>query len=150
MKVLVIYDSFFGNTEKIARAIGASIAPHAEVRVVRVTDIRPDALTGLDVLIIGSPTRGFRPSPLVQEFLKAIPDGALEGVKATAFDTSIPKKEMPFFIRGFGYAAKPILDALKSKGAEQLVEHEDFYVGGEQGPLKEGELERAAAWIKLA
>jgi flavodoxin I len=153
MKALVIYDSFFGNTEKIARAIAASLggadsdAGKAEVSVVKVCDARLTQLTGLSHLIVGSPTRGFRPTPAIVEFLKSIPPGSLTGVKAAAFDTSIPKKDMPFFIRLGGYAAQPIAEALKEKGGEIVLPPEAFFVKGEQGPLKDGELERAACWF---
>ena len=151
MKALIIYDSFFGNTEQIARAIAASLGAsgdEGEAAVVKVSDARLALLAGLTHLIVGSPTRGFRPTPAIAAFLKSIPAGALAGVKVAAFDTSIPKKDMPFFIRLGGYAAKPIAEALKLKGGELVLPPEAFYVKGEQGPLKDGELERAGCWLK--
>jgi hypothetical protein len=45
-----------------------------------------------------------------------------------------------------GYAANTIASTLKKKGGQLLVPPEGFLVTGEQGPLKEGELERAARW----
>ena len=159
MKALVIYDSFFGNTEQIAQAIAASLGATgatgamgatAEVSVVKVSDVRLAQLAGLSHLIVGSPTRAFRPTPAIVEFLKSIPDGSLQGVKVAAFDTSIPKKDMPFFIRLGGYAAKPISEALKQKGGELVLPPEAFYVKGEKGPLKEGELARAGCWFKVS
>jgi flavodoxin I len=149
MKVLVVYDSFFGNTEQVARAIAASLDPATEVSVVKVSDVRLAQVAGLSHLIVGSPTRGFRPTPAIVEFVKSIPAGGLNGVKVAAFDTSIPKKDMPFFIRLGGYAAKPISEALKEKGGELVLPPEAFYVKGERGPLKDGELQRAGAWFKL-
>jgi flavodoxin I len=151
VKALVVYDSFFGNTERVARAIASSLGPPAEVTVVKVSDVTPAQLTGLSHLIVGSPTRGFRPTPAIVEFLKGIPAGSLTGVKVAAFDTSIPKKDMPFFIRLGGYAAKPISEALKEKGGELVLPPEAFYVEkGEQGPLKDGEVERAGCWFKAS
>ncbi len=150
MKALVVYDSFFGNTEQIARAVAASLGSAAEVGVVKVSDVRSGQLAGLSQLVVGSPTRAFRPTPAIVEFLKTIPAGSLKGVKVAAFDTSIPKKDMPFFIRFGNYAAKPIAEALKEKGGDLVLPPEAFYVSGEQGPLKEGELERAGGWLKAA
>jgi flavodoxin I len=150
VKALVVYDSFFGNTEQIARAIGVSLGAPAEVSVVKVCDVRPEQLSGLTHLIVGSPTRGFRPTPAIVEFLKGIPAGSLKGVKVAAFDTSIPKKDMPFFIRLGGYAAKPIAEALEEKGGELVLPPEAFYVKGEKGPLKDGEVERAGCWFKAS
>lgn len=153
MKACVVYDSFFGNTEKIARAIAASLESAAEVRVVRVGDVKPDQLTGLDLLLVGSPTRGFRPSPATVELLKALPAGALQGVKAAAFDTRISPADanssfLRFMVRLFGYAAEPIASQLQAKGAAMLLPPEGFFVMASEGPLKEGELERAAEWGK--
>ena len=55
---------------------------------------------------------------------------------------------LPFFVGLFGYAAKPISDRLKKKGGELIIPPEGFFVEGIEGPLKEGELERAADWAK--
>jgi flavodoxin I len=148
MRALVVYDSFFGNTEQIARSIAASLGSEAEVGVVKVSDVGLAQLVGLSHLIVGSPTRGFRPTPAIVEFLVSIPADSLHGVKVAAFDTSIPKKDMPFFIRLGSYAAKPISEALQRRGGELVLPPEAFYVKGEEGPLKEGELERAALWLK--
>ena len=53
MKALVVYDSFFGNTEKIAQAMGDALKSQAEVRTLRVGDVKPEDLTGLSLLIVG-------------------------------------------------------------------------------------------------
>jgi flavodoxin I len=52
------------------------------------------------------------------------------------------------FVRIFGYAAQPITDRLEKKGGELVVPAEGFYVADTEGPLLEGELERAAEWAK--
>jgi flavodoxin I len=61
MKTLIIYDSFFGNTEQIAQAIGRAIGSQQNVEVFRVSQATSEQLAGLNLLIVGSPTRGFRP-----------------------------------------------------------------------------------------
>ena len=76
MKALVIYKSFFGNTEKIARAVGASLGL-TEGDIVRVGDVKPGQFHSLDLLIVGSPTRAFKPCPETKAFLKGLPSGAL-------------------------------------------------------------------------
>jgi hypothetical protein len=55
---------------------------------------------------------------------------------------------LAFFVKlaGNAYAAKPIADALKKKGGKLMLTPEGFYVKGMEGPLLEGEIERAAAW----
>jgi len=153
MKAMVVYDSFFGNTEQIAQAIGNALGSPENVEILRVGDARPEQLTGLTRLIVGSPTRGFRPSPAISSFLNSIPSNVLNGVRVAAFDTRFTREEiessvfiLPILVNMFGYAAKPIADRLKKKGGDLILPPEGFYVIGTEGPLKEGELERAADW----
>ena len=153
MKTLVVYDSVFGNTEKVAQAIGAALGFPEEVDVLRVGDMAPEQLEGVGVLIVGSPTRAFSPTPATKAMLKAIPAKALSGVKVAAFDTRISVEDtdsgfLRTMVKVFGYAAKPIADRLKRKGGDLVLTPEGFYVRGTEGPLKEGELERAAAWAQ--
>ena len=154
-KALVVYDSFFGNTERIAQSIGNALVRPEDVGILRVGDVRPEQLTGLKLLIVGSPTRAFSPSPAIKKFLKSIPKNGLKGVNIAAFDTRITDEEIDsavFFLRFlvniFGYAAKPIVDRLVKKGGQLIAPPEGFYVQGTEGPLKEGELERASEWAK--
>ncbi len=72
MKVLIIYDSVFGNTEKIAQAMGAALAPQAEITTLRIGEVKPEHLAGLDVLLVGSPTRAFSPTPAVKDWPRAL------------------------------------------------------------------------------
>ena len=152
MKALVVYDSFFGNTEKIAQTIGNALGAPADVEVLRVGNVKPEQLTGLGLLVVGSPTRAFRPTPAIHKLLAGIPGNGLRGVKVAAFDTGIPVSEAPavlrIFVKLFGYAAKPIAEGLKKKGGDLVVPPEGFSVKGSEGPLQEGELERAADWAK--
>lgn len=153
VKSLVLYDSFFGNTEQIAQAVGAALESAGEVEVRRVADIKPEQLSGLDLLVVGSPTRAFRPSPNTTTFLNGIPAGGLRGVKVTAFDTRVSAEEagpalLKFFVKLFGYAADPIAKKLQQKGGTLAAPPEGFYVLGTEGPLKDGELTRAANWAR--
>jgi flavodoxin I len=121
MKALVIYESFFGNTEKVARAIGEALSAGAEVEVVAVSDAGSDRLHGLDLLVLGAPTRAFKPGPATQAWLKALPPNALKGIKVAAFDTRIPVNEvksriLPVLVKFFGYAAEPIGRGLAKAG----------------------------------
>lgn len=153
MKALVIYDSVFGNTEKVAQAIGAALGTLEDVSVVRIGYAEPEQLAGLDVLVVGSPTRAFRPMPAVSSFIKGLPADALQGVRTAAFDTRVSPEDansriLAFFVRLFGWAAEKIDKALTQKGGRQAVAPEGFYVLGSEGPLRDGELERAGAWAR--
>ena len=142
MKILIVYDSLHGNTERVAKAIGNAIT--GEVHVLRVGEVEPSELNTFDLLIVGSPTQGGRATQAIQDFLRKVPVPALEGANVAAFDTRITAK----WVRIFGYAAGKIADSLKRNGATLVVPPEGFFVKGTKGPLKEGELQRAADWAK--
>lgn len=142
MKTLVIYDSVYGNTEQIAKAIGGAIK--GDVKVVKVGEADPSGLKTLDLLVIGSPTLGGRASQPMRDFIDKIPADVLKGLKVAAFDTRFSTK----VVGVFGYAAGRIATSLKSKGANLVVKPEGFFVAGGKGPLKAGEAERAAVWSK--
>jgi flavodoxin I len=149
VKALVVYDSVYGNTEKVAQAMAAALECEAR----RVAAVTPEQLTGLDVLLVGSPTQAFQPLKPVKAFLKGIPAGKLNGIKVAAFDTRMDVKKvgnavLTVFAKLFGYAAEPIGKQLVKKGGTQAVPPEGFLVEGSEGPLQEGELERAAEWAK--
>ena len=145
MKVLIIYDSVFGNTEQVAQAIGNALGSQEDVEILRVSNVKPEKLTGLELLIVGSPTHGGRPTPVIQNFLNRVSEPAVRSINVAAFDTRLSTR----LVGIFGYAAGRIADSLKRKGGTLIASPEGFFVKGKEGPLKEGELERAASWAKV-
>jgi flavodoxin len=151
MKALVVYDSFFGNTELVADTICAVFGETATVTMRRVGELQPADLEGIGFLCVGSPTRAFRPSPAIQAWLKRLPKHGLRGVRVAAFDTricvgDIDSRILPVLVRVFGYAAEPIAAALVRKGGTQALPPAGFCVIDTEGPLKDGELQRAREW----
>lgn len=159
MQAMVIYDSQFGNTEQIARATAGGLkraaADASEVDLRKIGDALPDQLAGLDVLVVGSPTQRFSSTTAMRDFLKEIPKKALAGVTVAGFDTRLTEEELHAhgamlgkLVDWFGYAAPRISEGLEKKGGRVAVPPEGFYVGGTEGPLLEGELDRAAEWAR--
>jgi len=154
MKSLVIYDSQYGNTEKIAQIIGKTIGKHGEVEVVKIGTLKPGQLAGIQLLLVGSPTQQFRPTAAMKSFLTSLPKNGLIGIKVAAFDTRLTMNEieksppLPFFVKIYGYAAERIAKQLKKKGGELVIPAEGFFVEGMKGPLVIGELERAEKWAR--
>ncbi|MBM3187450.1 MAG: flavodoxin family protein [Chloroflexi bacterium] len=144
MKAMVVYDSVFGTTEQIAQAIGNALGSQEDVEVLRVGKVKPEQLTGLTLLIVGSPTQGGRPTPAIQDFLNKVSEAAIRSINVAAFDTRLSTR----LVGIFGYAAGRIADSLKRKGGTLIASPEGFFVEDKEGPLKEGELERAADWAK--
>ncbi len=142
MNTMVIYDSQYGNTKRIAQAIADTLRALGQAQAVR---IDPDCslnFQGVDLLIVGSPTQGFRPTPLMQAFLGTIPRESLRGVAAACFDTRF---------RGGLWkrsAAPRMARQLRTMGVEPIVQPESFFVKSmkKEGPLLAGEVERAASW----
>jgi len=142
MKVMIIYDSVYGNTEEIAKAIGGAIT--GDVKVLRVGEVNLSELKTLDLLIVGSPTQGGRPTPVIQDFLNKVQGAEINTINVAAFDTRLSTK----LVGIFGYAAGRIADNLKGKGGTLIASPEGFFVKGREGPLGEGEQERAVSWAK--
>ncbi len=149
MKSLVLYDSQFGNTEKIAQVIANNIP---EAKLLRVSDAKPQDLDGIGMLLVGSPTQGGRATSVLTEFLERLSQMKLVKVRVAVFDTRLAEKEQNFalrlLIKTIGYAAPKIADVLKSKGGELIVPPEGFFVKGKEGPLADGEIDRAGKWSK--
>ncbi len=148
MKAYIIYDSTYGNTEKIAQAIGTGLT--GEVKVLRIGEANPADLATCNLLIVGSPVHGGRATPELDAFIQKIPANALEGVSVAAFDTRFEAEEQGVGLRilmsVIRYAAPRIAKALVKKGGVLVAEPEGFIVENKEGPLKEGELERATQW----
>ena len=142
MKAIVIYDSTYGNTEKIAQSIGSAIGSGA--KVVRISSVNPSDLDAVDLLVFGSPTQGGRATEAMQAFLNKLPDSAIKGKNIAVFDTRMTMK----IAKLFGYAAGKMYDNLKKRGGNFVALPEPFYVTSSKGPLKDGEIERAANWGK--
>ena len=147
MKALVVYDSQFGNTEAVAKAIGEAL----DAEVMKVGAVSPDALIRLDLLIAGAPTQAGRPTGAMKQFLADLPAKALEGVDVAAFDTRLDASCAGFVgrmaMRVFGFAAPRIERGLRARGGH-VVGVEGFMVENTEGPLAAQELERAATWAR--
>jgi flavodoxin len=142
MQTVVIYDSKFGNTEKIAQAIGRGLDALGDVRVMSTGEAtlteRPE------LLLLGGPTQHRGASPGLRQFMDTLP-AALRGVPAAVFDTRY---------RGatwlFGSAAAKAAKAIRNAGGELIAEPESFFML-RKGPLESqtlepGEIERAEQW----
>lgn len=140
MKGYVVFDSTYGNTKAVAEAVAEGLKP-VRAAAVSVTEFNPGILAGGDLLVVGSPINGWRPTPKITELLGQLGNGKLKGIKAAAFDTRVR-----FFIHGD--AARKITRLLTEGGAHIISQPAPFYVRGTEGPLRAGELERAASWAR--
>ncbi len=145
MTHLVLYDSQFGNTEKVAQAIGKGIGGDVQVKVAK--DIGTLNWSELTLLVVGSPTQGGRPTVALQKIFDSIPADALQHTKVAAFDTRFAYKKQNFalklLMKTIAFAAEKIAKTLQAKSGMLVAKPEAFFVSSKEGPLLPGELERA-------
>jgi flavodoxin I len=142
MKALVIYDSLYGNTEQIARAIAANMGE--EATVMNVKEASAAAIAPYFYIIIGSPTQAGRMTPAIKSFIDGLTPDDLANKRFASFDT----RAKSFFVKLLGWAGVKIEAAIKAKHGNMIAPAEGFFVVGTKGPLAEGELARAEAWGK--
>jgi hypothetical protein len=159
MRAVVAYESWFGNTGALAEAVADELRAAHDVTLVSV-DEPPPSLEGVDLLVVGAPThvhglssRFSRRAALEQQgvegepghgargWLAALSPG--EGRRAAVFDTRIDK---PVVL--VGTAARTLARRLARKGFALVAPAESFFVRDSEGPLEDGELERARAWAR--
>lgn len=159
MKAVVIYESAWGNTAAIARAIAEGIGDGAVA--LRPKEATPERLAGVDLIVGGAPLLGFSlPTEQMRESLRNQPSGPpadLSGGSMRAWLAALPAgtgRGAGFETRIWwspGSAAKAIAKGLEAAGYATDGAVEKFIVTDRFGPLKDGELERAKAWgAKLA
>jgi flavodoxin len=115
-----------------------------DAKVVKVTEVKPEAIAASNLLIVGSPTQGGRTTPAMKTFLDGLTAESLAGKRVAAFDTRMKG----FFVKMFGWAANRIEASFKEKKANSTAQPQGFFVKGGKGQLVDGEVERAATWAK--
>ena len=140
MNALVIYDSNFGNTKLVAEEIVNNLEGNA--KTVSVKNFHTEDLSGVDLVIWGSPINGWKPTETTMSVLHDLPENAFQGIKFTTFDTRVKS-----FIHGD--AKDQMAAKIRRLGGTPIVESKGFYVKGKSGPLFEGEMEKAADWATL-
>ena len=143
MNALVLYDSKFGNTERIAETIALAIQEAVPTRLSAIEDV-PDlveALADVDVLVIGGPTHVHGVSTPLRHMVESLGDGSLKGIRTAAFDTRLHGMKVVT-----GSAAVRLGRLLRRRGAWLVVPPASFIVEGREGPLQPGEVEHANAW----
>lgn len=140
MRSIVYYASHSGNTERAAAVIADALRAHGPVELAHVSN-GPGAITDeVDLVVIGGPTEGHGMVPEMVEFLDSLPDHALAGRSAAAFDTRL---NWPRWASGS--AAAGIRQRLELAGARAPVPIESFIVSMKP-EISDRELERAGTW----
>lgn len=142
MKTLVVYFSKFGNTQKVAEVIAETLVSNSNVRTISSDELTVDAMQEVDLVVMGTPTHNMNLPKAIQPVLESFPKRILPGTPVAAFDTSY---KMSAILSRFT-AAKKLTKKLRKLGGKRIVPPETFHVKEREGPLYEGEIERAQAW----
>jgi menaquinone-dependent protoporphyrinogen IX oxidase len=139
MKGIVVYDTSYGNTKKIAETIAETLKESGiEVDLFDVKDVKKLSGKDYNFLVLGSPTKFGTMSFAIRFFLGKVKSEEWINKPFAAFDTENPenieKKE--------GSAAEKIAAKLIDKKMNQLLPVLKALVFEMKGPLKEGEIER--------
>src|SRR5690242_1409922 len=97
MNALVVYDSQYGNTERIARTIASQLERLGPVRLAPVGEATASDVADADLLVIGGPTQGHGARPQLRTWVASLPGTALQGRAAATFDTRL---RWPVFLSG--------------------------------------------------
>jgi flavodoxin len=145
MNALVVYHSQFGNTREVADAIVDVLRDAGVARACSADRLTAADLQDVDLMVMGTPTHKMNLPEAVRPVLKDLPRGILGGVSIAAFDTSY---EMSALLARFT-AARRIDRKLRKLGGRRLVRPETFHVEHHhEGPLCDGEIERAKYWAE--
>jgi menaquinone-dependent protoporphyrinogen IX oxidase len=145
MKGIVVYDTSYGNTKKIAETIAETLEESGmEVDLFNVKNVRKLGAKDYNFLVLGSPTRFGTMSFAIRFFLGKVKSEQWMNKPFIAFDTENPenmeKKEWS--------AAEKIAERLRDKKMNQLLPVLKAAVLGQEGPLKEGEIERTKDYAR--
>jgi flavodoxin len=152
LNAILVFDSMHGNTEQVARAIAAALEGGFAVRLRKAEPAALRDAAGMDLILVGGPTRRHRMSRRLRDMFDSAPHKGLRGIRTAAFDT---RYRMPAWLSGS--AAGEIARKLRKLGGRPLLPPRSFFVARDIPPkgskrrhklerMEPGELERAAAW----
>lgn len=139
MNALVIYDSTFGNTKAVAEEIVNNLDGNA--KTLSVKNFHTTDLVGIDLVIWGSPINGWKPTVATMAVINELPEKTFQGIRFTTFDTRVK-----MFLHGD--AKDHMAEKIRSLGGKPIAKPKEFYVKGKDGPLFEGEIEKAGQWAR--
>jgi flavodoxin len=142
MNALVVYFSKFGNTALVAEAVAEVVTSLGSIRCCSLDELSPSDFARMDLVIMGVPTHRMDLPETVKEKFQSLPKRILRGIPVAAFDTSY---KMSWLLSRFT-ASKHLNRKLRKLGGLQVIRPQTFHVVGREGPLYQGEIERARQW----
>jgi menaquinone-dependent protoporphyrinogen IX oxidase len=150
MRGIVVFDTSYGNTKKIAETIAETLRESGiDVDLFYVKDVKKLSAKDYDFLVLGSPTKFGTMSFAVKGFLGKVKSEEWMNKPFAAFDTENPENVEQSRIQNKEWsAAEKIAAKLKEKEMNQLLPVLKALVFGQKGPLVEGEIDRAKEYAR--
>ena len=151
--ILIIFDTVFGNTGKVAGMLKETLTSKGEtVELATIAQVTENNFPSADVVIFASPTRAFRPTPNMQSLVRAF-KGLLKDKKVACLDTrmdvvEVNNKFLTFMAKHFGYANDFMMKTFKKAKAKIVCEPGEFFVKAQEGPLKDDTVQRVRDWAE--
>ena len=150
MKGIIIYDTSFGNTKRIAETIQGTLKDaEIESNIFKVNEVKKLNAKEYDFFVLGSPTKFGTMSFAIKFFLGKMKGEEWMDKPFAAFDTENPENVEQSRIQNKEWsAAEKIALKLKEKNMRQLLPVLKALVLGQKGPLVEGEIDRAKSYSR--
>jgi len=145
VKVIVVYESKYGNTKRVAETImeGIREVQGAETVLNELKEVDLSNIPEYDVILIGSPNHYGGPTKSVSEFIDKLEKLNLDGRHFAVFDTYLGRG---FFEKAGKKMEKRINE--KVPGLKQIAPRLSIAVQGSKGPIMEGELPKCKEFGK--
>lgn len=145
-KIIVVYESKFGNTRRVAETIveGINEIVRAEAVLKEPDQIEPEEVLDYDLILIGSPNHYGGPTRGIREFIDGLGKIGLEGKLVAVFDTYLGTG---FFEKAVKRMEKRIDE--KATGLDLIVPGLSIRVEKSRGPIAEGELPKCRDFGKI-
>jgi len=141
MRVLIVYESKYGNTKKVAETIGEGITEAGnKTDVKHVKEVEKETVKDFDILLIGSPTYVGSHAKSIKKFIKSLGDLSLKGKSFAVFDTQMGGTGGGFLRNTIKKLEEQIEKTIPD--LEKLTTGLQVGVKGIKGPLSDGELSR--------
>ena len=139
MRVLIVYESKYGNTKKVAETIGEGIIEEGnEPDVTHVKEVEEETVKDYDIILIGSPTYVGSHAKSIKKFIKSLVNLPLEGKSFAVFDTHMGGKGGGFLRNAVKKMEEQIIKTIPS--LKKVTSGLAVEVKGFKGPIADGEL----------
>lgn len=149
MKSVVVYDSYFGNTEMVAKTIQEVFQQSHNSKLIHISEAYDLDIDSYDLIVIGSPTRYYKPTEPIVALVREV---RAYSVNVGFFDTRMDAEG--HWLLGpveklLGFAVDTMVSLIENGEATMDIEPLGVYVKSTKGPIRKTSVNDIQAWAKL-